>query len=256
MIPYVVFETIQLGPVTIYVWGLLVAVGFLAGTTLAYHEAKRRGLPATAILDLALLVFVGAVVGARLFYVVGHLPYYLEHPWEIVLVYEGGLAFFGGLSGALLAALLFIRRRKLPLWRVADTVAPAVALGYLFGRAGCFAIHDHLGSVTTVLWGINVNGVIRHETSLYEMVANGLLPFLVMWLLRKRIKNEGLAALGYLAWFSVVRFVTDFFRASDLPVSDIRIFGLTGAQYLAVLLFTVALFLVMQRVRRERRATT
>ena len=133
--------------------------------------------------------------------------------------------------------MFFVRRKKLAVWKIADTVAPALAAGYAVGRIGCLMIHDHIGKITNFFLGIKTpEGVIRHEPIIYEIVFNGIALFAILWFLRKRIKQDGTLSVIFLVWFLSVRFITDFFRSADLPKSDIRYYGLTLAQIVAIIL--------------------
>ncbi|HLC99510.1 MAG TPA: prolipoprotein diacylglyceryl transferase [Patescibacteria group bacterium] len=254
MIPWFLYEQIHLGPLTLQVWGLLVSLGFALGGWIAIKEAKRKGVDPGMIFDLLVWILAGSVVGARLFYVIGHYRDYTANSWSVFQLYEGGMAFFGGFLGAAATALIFIHRKKLPLPKIADIVAPALAAGYAVGRLGCVMIHDHLGRITTVPWGIQTpEGVVRHETSIYEMVFNGIILFPVLWFLRKRMKNNGTLAIVFLVWFLAVRFITDSFRATDVPVPDIRTFGLTGAQIIILGIFVVGLIHLLIYPNKHRK---
>lgn len=237
MIPWFQIEQIHLGPLTIQVWGLLVSLGFALGVFVLWKEAKRKGVDANIILDLFILILAGAIIGGRLFYAAEHYKEYIGDPLRIFFISEGGMSFFGGFLAALLASMFFVRRKKLAVWKIADTVAPALAAGYAVGRIGCLMIHDHIGKITNFFLGIKTpEGVIRHEPIIYEIVFNGIALFAILWFLRKRIKQDGTLSVIFLVWFLSVRFITDFFRSADLPKSDIRYYGLTLAQIVAIIL--------------------
>lgn len=253
MIPWFQLEQIHLGPLTIQVWGLLVSLGFAVGVFVLWKEAKRKGVDTNVILDLFILILAGAIIGGRLFYVAEHFKEYAGDLLKIFLISEGGMSFFGGFLAALAAGVIFVRRKKLPVWKIADTVAPAMAAGYAVGRLGCLMIHDHLGKITTFFLGIKTpEGAIRHEPIIYEIVFNGIALFAVLWFLRKRIKQDGALSIIFLVWFLSVRFITDFFRSADLPESDIRYYGLTLAQITAIiLLFSAGIIFVKKYADRR-----
>jgi len=252
MIPWFQIEQIHLGPLTIQVWGLLVSLGFALGAFVAWKEAKRKGVDTNIILDLFILILTGAIIGGRLFYVAEHYKEYVGDPLRIFLISEGGMSFFGGFLAALAAGVIFVRKKKLPVWKITDTVAPALAAGYGIGRFGCLFIHDHLGKITNFFLGINTpEGVVRHEPIIYEIIFNGFLLFSVLWFLRKRIKQDGTLSIIFLGWFLSVRFVTDFFRATDLPESDIRYFGLTLAQ-ITIIIFTIFILPIFKYLIKKK----
>lgn len=255
MIPWFQIEQIHLGPLTIQVWGLLVSLGFAVGVFALWKEAKRKGVNTNVILDLFILILASAIIGGRLFYVAEHYKEYIGDPLRVFLISEGGMSFFGGFLVALAAGVIFIRKKKLPVWKIADTVAPALAAGYAVGRLGCLMIHDHIGKITDFFLGIKTpEGIIRHEPIIYEIVFNGLLLFLVLWFLRKRFKQDGALSIIFLIWFLSVRFITDFFRSADLPESDIRYYGLTLAQIVIIMLLMGFIFLLFRYLKVKEKA--
>ncbi|MEK7158708.1 MAG: prolipoprotein diacylglyceryl transferase [Patescibacteria group bacterium] len=236
-IPYFSFTTFSIGPLTLHAWGLWVALGFLAGIALAVQTARRRGVNADAVFDLGFWIILGAMVFARLTYIVGDLSFYLSHPLEILRIWEGGLTIYGGYLGAAVATLLVMRWKHWRFWDHADVLAFALPLGIFIGRMGCFSIHDHPGKLTSVPWGISYFGAIRHETGLYDSI-NGLILFAFFWLVQRypASKREGFYLGAFMVWYGTVRFLLDFLRATDLPESDLRWWGLTAAQYFSILM--------------------
>ena len=121
----------------IHSYGLMLAVGFYAGWWLAARRAKAVGIHADVIGNIVLISILAGVVGSRLlWFALFHEPG--EPVWVLIQVWKGGLVFYGGLIGALIADTVYLRKKRLPLWEVADTLAPAIALGQAFGRIGCF----------------------------------------------------------------------------------------------------------------------
>src|SRR3972149_11738058 len=127
MIPWFQIEQIHLGPLTIQVWGLLVSVGFALGAFMLWKEAKRKGVDANITLDLFILILAGAIIGGRLFFVAERYKENITAPLRIFLISEGGMSFFGGFLAALAAGVVFVHRKKMPVWKIADTIAPAFA---------------------------------------------------------------------------------------------------------------------------------
>ncbi len=253
MLPWFQYEQIHFGPLTIQVWGLLVSLGFALGAFVLWKEARRKGTDANIILDLFILILAGAIIGGRLFYVAEHYKEYAGDPLRIFLISEGGMSFFGGFLAAVLAGVIFVRRKKIPVWKIADTIAPALAAGYAVGRLGCLMIHDHIGKITSFFLGIKMpDGTIRHEPIIYEIFFNGILLFLILWFLRKRIKQDGLLSIIFLVWFLSVRFITDFFRSADLPDSDMRYYGLTLAQIVIIAILLIGLISALFKLSKVK----
>lgn len=241
-LPFTKITHIPLGPITIQAWGLMVAIGVLAGLWVARLEAKRRKVSYDLVFDALFGMVVSGVVGSRLIYVLLFWRNFTEAPWRAFYIWEGGMVFLGGFLVAVAFLVWFVRRHKLGFWRMADLFAPSLALGLFFGRIGCFLIGDHIGSPMgcSCAWGSVLNGETqrRHEPSLYLMISN-LLLFVLLWNLRTRLKKPGQLAMVFFIWYGVMRFILDFFRASDLPLglSDPRFWGWTSSQLVSVVLF-------------------
>lgn len=235
----------QLGPIPINWYGITFLLGFLAGGALTYRWAPRFNIPREKILDILLWIMVGSVMGARLYFIAQNDPgSYLREPWRVLAIWEGGLAYFGGLFGGVLAALLYSRRQGLPFLRVADLFAPAILVGSAIGRISCGLAGMDYGTPTTLPWGVvytNPNsyaptdGVARHPDQFYELVGDLLLAALLIKL-RGRLREGGLF-FTYLALFSVFRFLLFFVRGNVEPVA----FGLKNAQWTALAIFFAAI---------------
>lgn len=252
-IPYFVIDKIYLGPVTVQVWGFMVALGFLVGLTVAGRRARRIGMSETQVLDLGILILVSALVGSRVFYVANAWEQFSDTPLAILRVWDGGLALYGGFLAAVGASVWYVRRKKFSFLRVADAFLPAVALGEAIGRVGCFLIHDHLGRITTAPWGIRVDGVLRHETALYSILAS-LLLFGALLALERWRKGLSAGTLTYffLVWYGIATFAIYQLRATDLPGSDPRLGPFTPSQYFAAVLALVGIALIARTTRQTR----
>lgn len=122
----------------IFTYGLLVATGFFAGILLAAYWAKQDGLDQQKILDLCFYIAIAALVGGRTLYIIVEYRYFLANPLEVLKFWKGGLVFYGGLIGAVAMAWYYMRKHALPIWQVADILAPCLAVGQAVGRWGCF----------------------------------------------------------------------------------------------------------------------
>lgn len=243
MIPYFRFTFIPLGPVHIQVWGLFVAAGMLTAAWLGAKKARERGLVADTFLDFASWIIVAALVGARLFHAIAYEPAsYVADPWRIFRIWEGGMSSFGGFIGAALAALAFAKIRRIDFRRYADIAAYVLPLGYGIGRIGCFLIHDHPGTLSHFLLSVRYPGGDRLDHGLLL----SLLGFAIFaWFVS--IERKGKGEKGFLYKFMVsygmARFFLDFFRAWDLPGADTRYLFLTPAQYGALLVVALGIWL-------------
>src|SRR3989338_7511430 len=214
MIPYKIFHAVQLGPVAIQPWGIMVALGFLAATYIAVKEAKRKKEDTNKIYDLVFYILLSGIIGARIAYLIEYWEE-ISSFIDVFKIWEGGLSFIGGLIGALIAVFAYVKLKKLNFWKTADIFATALALGHAIGRIGCYLTGLHIGKLTTVPWAVMVNNELRHQTALYDLVAESA-NFLILWKLRTKKTFDGILILLYLMLYSIERFIIDFFRVDPL----------------------------------------
>jgi phosphatidylglycerol:prolipoprotein diacylglycerol transferase len=237
MIPYIATTGWQIGPFFVQSWGLLIALGIVAGAYAASLLAKKRGLKPQIIWDATVWVIIASMLGGRVFHVLFYdLGYYLEHPFEIFAIWHGGLSIMGGFLGALIAGVIVLKSKKVTVWKYAEVMLFGLPLGLFIGRIGCFLIHDHPGKVTDFFLGVQYpDGLVRHDHGLY-LSLNGLAMFLVFLgivLAKKQLKRLVFIPT-FLVWYGVVRFCLDFLRATEGAIVDERYLGLTPAQYVSI----------------------
>jgi phosphatidylglycerol---prolipoprotein diacylglyceryl transferase len=251
MIPYFELKTIRIGPVTIYAWGLMVAIGIVVATWLAAKLAKERGQDPEVIWSLGGWCAMAGFLGARLFYVFAYDPAtYLANPIRVLILNDGGYASIGALIGGAIAGVLYLRWKKVDVRAYADTAIFGFPVGYAIGRIGCFLIHDHPGTATHFFLGVKYpDGVVRHDLGLYEAIQGAVLAILFFVLWKKKAK-QGTYLMTFLLWYGFVRFFLDFLRATSGPIVDARYFGLTPAQYAAIAMFAWGLWLYTKRMKK------
>ncbi|PSN14929.1 prolipoprotein diacylglyceryl transferase [filamentous cyanobacterium CCT1] len=228
----------QLGPLTIRWYGLLITTGLLLGITLAQRLGQRRGLDPERIGDLAIWLVLGALPGARLYYVLFEWPRYADRPLSALAIWQGGIAIHGAILGGAIAALLFARRYKLSFWQLADVVAPALVLGQAIGRWGNFFNSEAFGSPTSLPWRVYIPPAQRppglgdvayyHPTFLYESLWNLGVLGLVLWLFFWGLRHPGRLRTGtiflvYFATYSLGRFWIEGLRLDSLMLGPLRI---------------------------------
>ncbi len=232
MIPLISWTTIQLGPITLHVWGMFVALGFLLGTFAATKLAKQRGEDPKVIVDLVPWLVFGAIVGGRLGMLFYEPGYYLSHLVEFLEVWKGGASMFGGLIVCAIIAVIYFKKKKVDIAKYADILAFGLPFGIWIGRIGCFLIHDHPGTLTHFILGVKFpDGTVRHDLGLDESIL-GLVMAIVFILLARKPRPVGTYLGLFAVMYSLVRFFLDFLR-----IADATYFGLTPAQYLCILLF-------------------
>ena len=244
---------IDIGSLKIHWYGILIAVGFLVGIWTAGRRGLRNGLDPQRTSDLAMWLLIGAIVGARVLHVISYWrEEFAGRPlWEIVAIWKGGLVFYGGLIGAALAGILFVKLKKLPFYKMADALAPSIALGSMFGRIGCLMTGCCFGRVCSLPWAIQFpTGSLAweqqehlhqigptdaalpvHPTQLYDSFANLLLYLGLAWLYRRK-KFDGQVFAVFLIGYAVLRSTVEIFRG-DYQAGEIHA-GLTPAQLVSV----------------------
>jgi phosphatidylglycerol:prolipoprotein diacylglycerol transferase len=225
---------LEIGGFRIQYYGLMYIMAFGLTYVLVRqrvrHETRFQSVSLAQIQDLLTVMILGVIVGGRLGYVLFYnLRYYLANPLEIVLPFRfdggiqftgiAGMSFHGGLIGVLLATWIYVRRHGPDYREVADLFAPAVPLGYAFGRLGNFINGELYGRVTTAPIGMHfplaTGPGLRHPSQLYEAFFEGLVLFAVLWGLRRRPLPRGAMLALYLVGYGVVRFVLEYFRQPD-----------------------------------------
>ncbi|MFC1721619.1 prolipoprotein diacylglyceryl transferase [Patescibacteria group bacterium] len=262
MIPYGQITEFVIGPLAIQSWGLMVAAGFIVGILLILWQASKEGYKVNKLVDLALLLFIGSMIGARVVYVILFWENFAGDNWlEMFKIWNGGMVYYGGFIGALVVWIAYSKWKKLNIWKLADWGAPALALGLAIGRFGCHFIRDHIGTHTDLPWAVEYAGELRHDTALYSICAN-LLIFLLIWFwLRKKRMITGYLFVIFVIWYGLTRFIIDFFRAYDLPYSDPRFWsfggfpGLTISQIISLLLIIGAIGVIFY-LKKNRPPTT
>ena len=229
----------SIGPITIYSYGVMLALAVLVCTYLLSRDAQRYNMSRDAAYDLVFWCILWGIIGARIFYILLVWPYYMNNLLEMFMLQKGGLAWQGGFLGGTLAGVWFVRRKKLSLRPVMDLVAPYIALGQSIGRIGCFLNGCCYGK--PVAWGIYfpTHGARLHPTQLYEM-AGLFIIFLILKYTRDKEHQSGFIFVYYLVLAGMERFIVEFFRADH----DILWLQLSLTQFVALGVFTAGLILM------------
>jgi phosphatidylglycerol---prolipoprotein diacylglyceryl transferase len=250
MIPYYSWTTIPLGPLTLQVWGLFVALGVLLSLWIIKKRSVHNKMSVELLYDIALWMLVGGFVGARLVHIVAYEPsYFLAQPLEMFKIWHGGLSSFGGFFGAGIGFWLYTKKKKVSseqLYRITNELGFAAVFGWMVGRVGCAMIHDHWGVPCSCPFAIATPSGGRLDMAVLEIIA--LIP-LASWLFVKRHSQKYTPRFLpiILIYYGLLRFVLDFFRATDLGGSDVRYFGLTPGQYSAIVVFGLGVWLLRKK---------
>jgi phosphatidylglycerol:prolipoprotein diacylglycerol transferase len=248
----------ELGPVTVYTYGVLLAAAYLLGLRLAMVRAKARGLDSNRVLDLGIYIIISALIGAKLLLLVTDFRTFTSDPRELLTLARSGGVFYGGLILAVVVALVYIRRIGLPLWTTCDVFAPGIAIGHVVGRFGCLFAGCCFGKPTTMPWGItftdnfaatNVGtplGVPLHPTQLYEAGAEALILVLLLTTERKGRYFPGRTFWLYMLLYAISRFIIEFFRGDERGAVGM----FSTSQFISVLLAPLAVAMLVYLSRR------
>jgi phosphatidylglycerol---prolipoprotein diacylglyceryl transferase len=244
---------LELGPITVYTYGVLLAAAYLLGLKLAMARAKNRGLDANRVLDLGIYIIISALIGAKLLLLITDFRTFTSNPRELLTLARSGGVFYGGLILAVTVALWYIRRIGLPLWTTCDVFAPGIALGHVIGRFGCLFAGCCYGKPTSLPWGItftdpfaaaNVGtplGMPLHPTQIYEAAAEFLILILLLATEKKGRPFAGRTFWLYMVLYGVSRFIIEFYRGDERGVVGM----FSTSQFISVLLVPTAIAMLV-----------
>ena len=251
MIPYFTLPTWEVASVPVDPWGLLVCIGFVLGLEIARARGIRLGLDVRDVVDGSVFIVLMAFLGGHLMYVLAYHPdrYARDGFMSLVRVWQG-FASTGGFLGAVTGAVLFFRvLRPRPFWLHGDTIMFGFPFAWIFGRAGCALVHDHIGRPTTfplavdfsrvrlpLADGTTARGGVRHDLGLYETLWAVVIAGTFV-LLARRPRPAGFFTMTWCLMYAPARFGMDFLRAVDLKGADVRWAGLTPAQWAMLAMF-------------------
>jgi phosphatidylglycerol:prolipoprotein diacylglycerol transferase len=245
---------IDLGPIQVHWYGLIIGFGVLLGLIIALRESERRGLDKEIFTDLILFAVPIAIISARIYYVIFQWEYYSQNPGDIIKIWNGGIAIHGALIGSVLTAIVFAKVKKVSFWKLVDIAAPSLLLGQAIGRWGNFMNQEaHGGEVTRsflenmhlpefIINQMYINGTYYHPTFLYESIWN-ILGVIILLSLRKVNLRRGELFLTYVIWYSIGRYFIEGLRTDSLMLTE----SLRIAQVISIVLIVVAIALVVYR---------
>jgi phosphatidylglycerol:prolipoprotein diacylglycerol transferase len=247
---------LRLGPLEFRWYGLMYICGFISAYFIILSGVRRKGLPLDKdqVADLIFSAALGVILGGRLGYILFYnLSYYLAHPAKLFAVWEGGMSFHGGLTGAIVAGLLYIRKHKIGFYQLADVSFLAGPVGLGLGRIGNFINGELYGRTTTLPWGMVFPGggsQPRHPSQLYEAFLEGPLMFLILFLVSRRVRQEGVVFWSFIGCYGLFRFLVEFAREPDAQLGFLA-GGLSMGQLLSLPMFLGGMAMVVYCLRRS-----
>jgi len=252
-------ELFNLGPVTVYTYGVLLAAAYLLGLKLAMVRARARQLDPTRMLDLGIYIIISALVGAKLLLLIVDFNQFKRDPAELLSLARSGGVFYGGLILAVAVAFWYMRRHALPLWTTCDVFAPGIALGHAVGRLGCLFAGCCFGRPTTVPWALTFTNpaaaanvgtplnVPLHPTQIYESAAEALILVVLIATEKKGRPYPGRTFWLYMLMYGVSRFVIEFYRGDERGM----VFGvLSTSQFISAVLVPLSVAMLVWLARR------
>lgn len=245
----------QVGPISVYWYGIIIATGFMAAVLLTLRNSHKFGINQEQILDMVLIATPVAIVGARLYYVAFSWEYYKNNPGDIIKTWEGGIAIYGAIIAAVITAYFFARKKNIKFLRLIDLAAPYLALAQAIGRWGNFVNQEAYGKATNLPWRMEIMDeglkmVSVHPTFLYESLWNLINFGILIWYREKKKKVDGEIFLLYMAIYGAGRAWIEGLRTDSLMLGSIRI-----SQLLAIL-FTIAGLVLFFVIRKKAGAET
>lgn len=236
----------KLGPLYVYSYGLMVAIGFAAATILAYKQAPRFGIDKDKIIDFIIIILIGGVIGGRVLYVLTNMSYYAANPAEIINISKGGLVWYGAFLFGIIIAVLFVKINKINFWEGGDLLAPYIALAQGFGRIGCFLNGCCYGTVVPAANMLSVifpnESVYRHPVQVYSAVFLIIL-YLILRIWQDKRHFSGEVFLGYAVLSSAGRYGLEFLRGDNPKI----FINMTMSQIISIGIFTLSLLILIYR---------
>ena len=226
---------LDLGIIQINWYSFFIFLAMATAAFLVFKESKKKDLDQDTLVDIMFYVLIFGILGARIYYVLFNLSYYLSNPLEIIQIWQGGLAIHGGIIAGLIFVILYSKKKKLKLPLLTDIIVPGLIIGQAIGRWGNFFNQEAFGRIVKlstlenmhlpkfIIEGMHINGFYREPTFLYESVMS-LIGFIVLMILRKnkKIKTGQLTSI-YLVWYGIIRLIIEGMRSDSLMLGPLRI---------------------------------
>lgn len=239
---------LDLGFIQIYWYSITMLLGIVMGGLVTYFEVKRHKINLQDFENMIFYAILFGFLGARIYYVLFNLDYYLKNPSEIIAIWNGGLAIHGAIIAACITIFYWCKKKKISFVKMLDICVPGLLIGQVIGRWGNFFNGEAHGGVVSlsfleslhlpdfIIKGMYIGGEYYHPTFLYESCLN-LVCFIVLMFLRynKKIRTGTFVSI-YLIWYGIVRFIVESFRTDSLMLGSLRM-----AQVISIIAIIIGL---------------
>jgi phosphatidylglycerol---prolipoprotein diacylglyceryl transferase len=246
----------SIGGLTIYWYGVMLAIAIIFALLVFLYLGKKNNLKIDYILDLSTWLIIGGIICARLYDVFLEWPYYLNHPLDIVKIWQGGLAIHGGIIGGLIVLVIFSKIKKVNFWQLISVLIPGLALGQAIGRVGNWFNQELFGGPTNLPWGIPIDFLKRplgyenydyfHPTFLYESLLVLVLAIILFILVRGKKLSSQIVLAIYLIGYGLIRFSLEFIKIDTTPT----LLNLRWPQWISLLMIIIGGYLIF--VKKDR----
>lgn len=242
---------LEIGPISIKWYAVIILTGIILGTLLAIKEAKKHNISADFMLDLIIGTIISAIIGARIYYVIFEFDYYSVNISEILKIWHGGLAIHGGLIFGAIFIIAYTKYKKVNTLKIIDIIAPSILLGQAIGRWGNFVNQEAYGPITTleflknihipdfIINGMKIDNSYYQPTFLYESIWC-IIGLIIILLIRKKLKLGQTTSI-YLIWYGIGRFFIESLRTDSLFLGNFKI-----AQIVSIIMIIVGIFLFIR----------
>lgn len=243
---------ISIGKINIYWYSICIFLGILSAITLIYKQAHKKNIDDAFLTDLIFYTIICGIIGARIYYVIFNLPYYLSHKLEIFEIWNGGLAIHGGLIAGLITFIIYCKKYEVNVLKMLDISVPGLILAQAIGRWGNFFNSEAHGGIVSriflenlhipkfIIKGMYINGNYYHPTFFYESLFCFIGFFVLIGIRSLKKTKVGTTTSIYLIWYGIVRFFVESLRTDSLMLSSIKI-----AQLVSVLMVILGIILLI-----------
>jgi phosphatidylglycerol:prolipoprotein diacylglycerol transferase len=249
---------LDLGPIQIYWYSIFIFIGMLVACFVIYKEAKARQINEDFLVNLTFNTIIIGIIGARVYYVIFNLSYYLNHPLEILQIWNGGLAIHGGIIAGLLFIIYYCKKHKVNLMKMLDIIVVGLIIAQAIGRWGNFFNAEAYGPVTTaehlhslgipsfIINGMYILGEYRQPTFFYESVWC-LVGFIAMLMVRKyKYLKVGQLTGFYLIWYGIIRFIIEIMRTDSLMLGPLKV-----AQLVSIVFIISGMIIFIKSIKKQ-----